>query len=278
MARTAATWKQMAASKGGKTTQRASKVSSGQVSRAMKAYVNRRIDAAADTKETNYDSGVHSLRFANAATFSANGVFALTPYTSQITISQGTGEGDRVGDSVRVKSAKLRMVLYPNVYDATSNNLPKPQDVQVFIFGMKPQYDSYNNAVSSATTNMLQNGNSSAGLTSIMSDLLSDVNSDIVTLYSRKIYKVGTATDTGTGNQIAYQYFANNDYKYNHIIEMDLTKFYPKKLIWNDTATLTTTRGVYMVVCPVPADGTAPVSSQFTCSCEWQMNLKYKDA
>lgn len=245
-------------------------VSKKDVTNIVKKTINR----AAEKKQTDYEPGVNSMFNATNASYT---IHPLTPYTGQMVIAQGTGQGQRIGNKIRVNKALLRLVMYPRTYNATTNNAPIPQNIIVFIFGMKPNLDTFSDANSIILNSFFQNGNGSYGITSSILDQVSQVNSDQVTLFYKKSYKLGVAAYTGSGNQAAQQFYNNNDYKYSIVKTLDITKHYPKILAYNDTDTVATSRGVYMAVVPYNADGSIPIASQIMANYEFQLTMTYTD-
>lgn len=244
------------------------------VKKMVKAEVHRNIE----DKVINYDDGISALWPVASASFANNNIFALTPQTSHMTVLQGVGQPNRIGNRVKTRRAILKYIIYPSPYDVTSNPNPTPIDVQVFIFSLKPNVDTYANAQSIATNSFFQSGSSSTGFASTVIDLLQDVNQDQVTIHYRKIHKVGFALNAGSGAIAAYQNWANNDYKYNAIKKVDITKFYTKNLEFNDTTTTTTSRGLYMIVSYAPAYGGVPTTTSSLAFLEWQMDYYFEDA
>lgn len=86
-------------------------------------------------------------------------------------------------------------------------------------------------------------------------DTIADVNTDLFTVHTKRFHKVGCAVDNGTGGNAVYQYFANNDYKYNVKGSIDITKYLPKTFVFNDNSSVPNNKCVFAVMESVSANG-----------------------
>lgn len=251
------------------------------VTPSVKKYVKKSLDNRIENKKTNIDSGEEALYNANNASFYP---IVLTPSPSgtlNYNITQGTTQSTRIGNKVNIKKALVKLVIYPTIYDAGTHNLPMPNYVMVYIFGMKPQYDTFaqvTSAINPVNGTFFQDGNASKGFQSLLTDLLSDVNTDVVTPFYKRVVKIGPSSFTGSGNQINEQYYNNNDFKYSSLMKIDITKHFPKVLLWNDSSTTVASRGMYMVLVPCHADGSTSINTQVELTYEAQIDLEYEDA
>lgn len=89
------------------------------------------ISRMAENKNANFRGSINL--YAYGATNWANTITPCTPDTLYLTIQQGVGQGDRVGNSVRVKSLKMTGVLRTALYNVTANPIPLPCYVK-FLF------------------------------------------------------------------------------------------------------------------------------------------------
>ena len=69
-----------------------------------------------------------------------------------------------------------------------------------------------------------------------LADMVLDLNRDRYQIYHDEKFKVGTSNFQGTGNIAGFQFFANNDFKYNCEFYVDCTKFLPKTITYNDAS------------------------------------------
>jgi hypothetical protein len=90
-------------------------------------------------------------------------------------------------------------------------------------------------------------------------------------------FKVGFSAFNNAGVDPAYQHFANNDYKLNHTRRLNMTKYMPKVLKFNDTTNQPTNAGLYVWAWSVPCNGFGqgaliPVQLDYT------IHMEYEDA
>nr|WAE42446.1 MAG: capsid protein [Cressdnaviricota sp.] len=234
---------------------------------AVKKYVKKTIHSNIENKVTKLSSAT------NIVTSYANNTALLTlsmiPYGN---IAQGAGAGDRIGNTIKTRRCMFNFVLRPNGYNGTNNALPTPQDVLIFfgkVKNSKPQQP-----ISSDYAKIWQNGDSYQGFQSNTLDLIQDVNKDWFTVYKVYKFKVGVSSYNGTGSQAGNQYYNNNDYKYNVIKRLNITKMCPKTIKFNDTISQPTNDGLWMWATCVNADGsinsTAPMLMDYTISYVWE--------
>lgn len=225
------------------------------------------VKRAAEHKQIAYNAQV------NIAT-PAGGVFYqldLSPNNSNLTIPQGTGQGNRVGNKVRVVKATLKYILQPYPYDAILNSVPQPQDVRMIISSTKGQTQN-----APPLASFMQYGNTSQTAAGYSVDMLTPVNRDTQTVYKDWRHKVGaSAVPTVAGTNATY-FSYNNDYKLNVMKTVDLTKFYPKNIDYNDTTVLPTDRGVFLNVLTDDWDGTTSAST-YSLKMTYMINVIYED-
>lgn len=256
------------------------------VSKSVVKYVKRSIASVNEPKR--YTAEASATLFTSAATqaqFCSGNMVQFTPTTQgasySYTITQGTGQGQRIGNSIKLKKVWFRFVMYPQQYNAVSNPTPQPQDVRLVIFSMKPAVAtgvvSKENAWTVLTNTFFANGNASNGMLGNLYDMVSYPNTDVVTVYFDKVMKLGMATVQGNTGGSATNYFPNNDYLLNQQVKIDITKFLPSKIVFNDNND-STTRQVFAAFLPVNSDGTGPVSTRNPASYFWGIDLQYIDA
>jgi len=246
------------------------------VTQAIKAYVKRTIHTNQENKIAfiAFDS-LPLYNYAFAGSLYQSCTAPLTPYTSYLSITQGTGVSNRIGNQISVRRAYLKILLVSAPVDATNNITPTPQIINLFIYGTKPSYDSLSVIQNASLNSFFDSGNSYIGITSDLSDNMYDLNKDIIIPHMRKQYKLGSSTYFTPTNQ---QAFYNNDHKLNYIIKIDVTKWYPKKIIWNDTATTPTTRNLYFTLESCNSTGTAAPAQNIPVFYSWSMELQYEDS
>lgn len=236
----------------------------------IKRMVNRMIHKNIENKIEQFSSqnNIISSYAYNTSLF----VLSCIPYNQ---ILQGLGQGDRIGNTIRPRSVYFNYVLHPIPYAAVGNPSPVPQDVMIF-FG-KVKNSRAQQPISTDFAKLWQAGDSSRGPFSTTLDMIQDVNKDWFTVYKIMRHKVGTANTQGTGGSATAQYYANNDYKFNVVRRLNITKYVPKVIKFNDTTAQNTNDGLWMWAMCVNADGTT--NSTYTpLYMDVTLNFSYEDA
>jgi len=236
------------------------------IKRLVKSMIHKQLENKVEQVTLNYNF-VSSYAY-NTSLF----CMSMIPYTQ---ITQGLGQGDRIGNTIRPRSVYFNYVLYPTPYSAVLNPQPTPQDVMIF-FG-KVKNSRAQQPIASDFAKLWQSGDTSRSPFSTTLDMLQDVNKDWFTVYKIMRHKVGTGNYNGTGTQAAYQHFTNNDYKYNVVRRLNITKYVPKVIKFNDTTAQNTNDGLWMWAMSVNANGTVN-SSSAPLYMDVTLNFSYEDA
>lgn len=215
----------------------------------VKSLIKKALSRAEETKvacwtnELTYTSSTGNtlVQFPIAPTSTAN--YGL--------IAQGTGAGDRIGNKIRVKKAIFKGVVYPYPYDATNNTAPRPHDVRMIIAKNK-----YQPQVAPPLTSQYETGDSYNAAIGQLQDIVQTLNRDTWKVYDDRVYKIGNASDNGTGAAITQQYYNNNDYKLNQMFSIDITHMLPSTIEWNTTVGLPVSPGLFCTMVPAACDGT----------------------
>lgn len=189
-----------------------------------------------------------ALPFYNNAAFAiGNGCWIISPSPSSQAIAQGTGQGDRISNSIRIKKSTINMYLWQMGYDATYNPTPQPVNVIMIIYKIKGQ----GNTASASLSGLFQNGNTQSSPSNQLLDLCLPFNKDLYTVYYKKVIKVGFASNAGTGIDNAEQRFDSNDYMSCPHVKVDITKYLDTVYKYNDASTTPTNDFVYLAMWPV---------------------------
>lgn len=225
------------------------------------------------------------------------GLFPLTPYTasgapidSTISIVHGTSQRARIGNVIRTKRAVLKGVIQPYPQDATLNPNPRPLEICMWIFKLKGYAstgalgDTLGGAEHVLENHFLQNATASGtseGLTGELMDIVRPVNQDVVQLLYKRVFKVGYS-EIGTSSQATIaqnQRYMNNDFKYNQKFSINVTKYLPKIIKYNDNDDTPNIKNTYCMIAPYNADGTTSTNSnQLPATCHWSLEYTYEDA
>lgn len=247
----------------------------------VKDYVNKAIHANLENKDYTTEISKTMCNISNATNFQNGNMFQLTPsgatnYLYQIPL--GTGQGTRVGNQITVQKAYIRFVIYPTLYNAISNPTPKPQDMTMYIFSVRRGVagNSVSDAWNIFSTSFFANGNSYNGALGNLYDTVSIENKDVVRLLKKKTFKLSASNaqlQSGVSGALS-----NNDYKLNIIKRVNITKYLPKKITFNDADANSTSRQIFCVFNPVNCDGTGTASTTFVSAIFFGLDLVYEDA
>jgi len=243
------------------------------VSSAVKSYVAKAIAVNVENKTCNAN---YAGAFGNAVANPSLYAYPMTPYTSYMTIGQGVQQNQRIGNSVKVKKAILRYILRPMPYNVDSNPFPAP--VQVELYLGRTKLCGGDLPTSGDMVTLFQNGNTSFAPVGNLNDLISETNKDYWHIAKRWSHKVGTADSYGTGSVASTQYFANNDFKLNIVRRMDITKYYPKTLKFNDSTNQVQGNGLFLFYQCLNAGGGTNASTVLPCHITFWIDVRYEDA
>lgn len=248
------------------------------VTTAVKRYVKRAIHSNIENKLLNWNYNGALLPY-NAPTSSwlAYNVHALYPNSTTLSCTQGTGQSNRIGNSIKIQKGMLKFVISPKIYNATTNPFPQPYDIRVMIGYVKnspvtgPSFTDF--------SELFQSGNTFNGPTTTLSDMIQQVNSNSFGILYDKVIKVGSASSTGTGGVAGWQYMANNDYKFNVVRKINITKYLTKTYQFNDTNNNPKSgRALFVWYLPSQAIGESAVSTYQPLNIYTSVDLQYEDA
>lgn len=244
------------------------------VSSAVKKYINRTIHANIENKEVQVQVGDS---FGNVANDPTLNVRPLTPYPGYIQISQNVGQNGRTGNECKVRKVILKYVLYMNKYNPETNNTLAPLEIQLFLGYVKNSSGLL--PIASDFNNLYQYNNTVNPIFGDLTDLTQKINTDYWTIKKYWRHKLGYSTlvDSSVANTAAAN-FANNDFKLNIVRTMDITKFYPKTLKFNDVSDTLQGTGLFFFFQAVSADGNTLAGSQIPASILYQVDVSYEDA
>lgn len=205
-----------------------------------------------------------------------NNIFDVSDIYSGI--SQGTGEGNRIGNVIRPRKMSFSFLLLPN--QATQNS---PINVRMWILTFK--FDP-NNAVAADIWGSMQNWNASGGLNrsffddgsttsgmdGTLTDLMKPVNTDAWTVHKCKTYKVGHSSTPVASASVS----GNNDYKLNVRKTVNLLPYIPKRITYNDANTNSLNKKVFIVFECLKADGLGNDVTSKMCDIFYNYHFKYE--
>lgn len=246
----------------------------------VQAVVSRNIEnksiQAEQTMDCRYPAANPTLQW--------NGLFPLTPYPSTgapagstLTIVQGYESNQRVGNTIRTKYATLKGIIFPFPISESLNPDPKPLEVVMWIFKMKrsdPLGGQYLAAAEdTCQTAMFQAGNSVEGITGELLDVMRVTNQDRIQLLHKRVFKVGFSQ----GADLTTEH-PNNDFKLNQKFSINITKYLPKVIKFDDGDDDPSIKHTYCLVQGYCADNSIQSNERYNMRVTWQLDYVYEDA
>lgn len=239
---------------------------------ATKTFVERAIARSEEVKRSQYYA--ENVNVAAYGTTSGGLTLPVSPLGGVLTIAQGTSQGQRIGNRIKVQKAHLRMDFSPNNYNATSNAVPVPQLVLVWLY-----YDASNvTAVSSPDSTFLQDGGSTKALVGKAIDMISPVNTDRWKVFKKFVLKIGFASNSGTGAAANSAYYANNGFVVADTLDIDCTSMLPKYIQFNDNSTTPTSRNLLMYAESVNFNGSVQSAASLPLAAQVVLDFHFTDA
>jgi len=239
----------------------------------VKKYVNNMVNRHIENKCVQIQ---FSLAFGNVLEDPSLGAFPMCPLSSYWTINQGVGQGARVGNVIKPVKVHLNYVLRPMSYDVATNPNCVPTDIQLFLGYVKntPSFIP----IPGDFSYLFQNGSSSSGPVGNLRDQIAVINKDYWVIKKRWNHKIGFSQNNGTGAVIASQYFNNNDYKMSVTKRLDITKYIPKTIHFNDAVATTNNRNLFFFFQAVGANGGTFPATVLSSHIDYWIDFEYQDA
>lgn len=239
---------------------------------ATKAFVKRIIDSRIEDKTQSFDDVVNFAGYFANTDLSAR---YIGPDTSSYIIAQGSGQGDRVGNVIRVKKCILKYYLVPIPQDPSFNPVPQPQLVRVWVGNIRSNLAQKPDNVTIAE--LYQGGNNSFPPNETVDDMMAPVNADKFIEKYTCVHKVGHAIYTDPNSTLKpFSYYANNDYSESTFGMVDCTKFFKSRLYFNDSNQQTDSN-LFMWMEAVNSDNTQYLNGP-TVKMVYNIEFIYEDA
>lgn len=171
-------------------------------------------------------------------------------------ISQGTDDGKRIGNKIKLVKGTLKGFVNIRPYDVTLNPNPLPVWVKIWLC----RYTSFNtNALSatSSSTDFFQVSSGNVGFQGSMLDMVLPMNPDNWTMLDSRTFKLGVTNSLATGPTSTAGYLDNSDMAQQFMF--DLTP-HASTLIFNDTSITPLNNNLFVAFQVVRADGTPSFS------------------
>lgn len=236
--------------------------------RAVTSVINRK----AETKVVNYfveDKPLYNVLSADWDT----SVINLLPQTSGssttcYTVSQNELQGGRTGNQILPHRLKLSGVIRCNSqFDSVQNYNACPLRVTMWLVKLRKHLtDGVSDLDTIVQNTFFENGSTSIGMVGSNLDIIREVNKSQIDVLYKRTFKVGmgnyvSAFTTNSANNNNQQY-NNNDFSMSQMFKINLTKYLPKKLIFNDgTDTPSSARKLWLMFTVARADSNIPLTS-----------------
>lgn len=246
--------------------------------KSVAKVAKRVINQMAENKVVTYSfSSTPACLQATTSSLAGN-YFVVSPSTTAYyTITQGTGNNNRVGNSVSTKSLLVNLVMCPQSYNSVTNNLMTPCEILVYFYKVK----GYTNAFQSATDiqNFYENGSTTTGPLGYLMDINAKMNKDGYNYLTHRRYKLGRSIVGSTANMTAanYNQATNNDFKWNIVDKINLTKYCPKALQWSDSTVSPSQPYIHMLIQVLAADGSIFPIDQLPVKCYGKVEYQFQD-
>ena len=239
------------------------------VSRTVKKYVKRTIHANVPLKrDWNNGSGILN----NALGLIATPVqFPILPE-----MTQGTGEGERIGDRIKVRQSHLVINVWARAYNSSTNSLCKEQYVKIWIVKAKQLTQGATTIPNADIARWFQLGSTATGFSNDLTDTSRDVNTNLFTVKYQKVCKIGFASASSGGAAPPLSTTApNNDFKLHHQFKINCGKYMKKMLTFQDNTTPCSNDNLYVVMQTVAYDNTIVTSAP--CEYVWEQHTTFED-
>lgn len=149
-------------------------------------------------------------------------------------IPQGTAEGQRIGNKIRIRKFLYDATLSVPLTEEYVNQ--GPYYVKMWVLSSKFNRENssvnevYNSMCASLDNSFFDNGSSSQGMSGALIDHLMPVNLDRWNVHKTRTFKVGNSEAIEIGT-----YRGNNDFKTLVRLKINLAKYMPKLLHYNDS-------------------------------------------
>lgn len=241
-----------------------------------------RMKETQDSNNNVYITPVGAIGGTRWATTGTGVILSVTPNSAGnngIQITQGTGEGNRQGNTIRTVSARIRFTAVPSDYNATTNPTPKPFYLCWMVISAKRGAPfNQQTDVQAISADLYDNGSSAVAASRNTFDFMRPINNDKYTVHKAGRRKIFWDNYNGTGNETLNGGLgANNDFSAAAMVKLDLTKYCPKRIRYVDNATNPTSKPVWICFYTVWADGSAMDVAHEPCTLNILQDFRFKD-
>lgn len=243
----------------------------------VKSVLNKQME----TKETSFSFGLTAF---NSGVNAAGDVIRLLP-----SITQGSGEANRIGDQIRGERLNIKGHFVINVHPtlSTTSSLPTaiPPNcrllIRAFICSVK-RYQNYDDAVSNVATwsaQFLKNGNNSQALDGSVESSYLPVNRDVITVHKeiKKYISIPMLTSTSSVSTPANWIIAQSSDPRTSVKFFNASISLKKLMKYDDATNVPQNCAPFMVISYSHLDGTGPDVVTTAINATFVSTFKYKD-
>lgn len=252
----------------------------------VKKVVNRVLSRVEETKCQTWTWQLNPLILQNGTATMTNNYVVLNPSNASsggYDITRGTGSGQMIGDKIRLKSGTLRYTMSLNLFNATTNQVPQPYYVRIYLYKCKrtPMNDPQTTNIcgNGINANFFDIGTSDIGFTGSLTDLNQRVNNDAYVYLAHRTFKIGYNTPAiqSVSNSTPNYPFSTNDFKFSVFGSWNVTRYLPK-LMNRDDGGIWQNPYVICLFQLVAASGYAIAATQQPINMQVDMDLRYTDS
>lgn len=191
------------------------------------------------------------------------------------TIPQGTADGQRLGDKIRVKSMNVRGYVNLDSSKADDATFKKnPMYVKMFI-GRRCDTLLDPNTITGGFSRFLASGPVSSAPQNLPSDMYRYVNKELYQIMATRVFKIGSSAPSNVPNDSAQW---NNDFKFSKNFSVSLSK-HINTVKYTDGGIIPTNTAFYMwfLVCFANGSTPDPLTNNTPLECHYDVNLTYYD-
>jgi len=213
------------------------------LTKSVKTMVERMITAKDEHKVAASSSANNAIIVYNSITQSLYQYDCRQAFQA---ISQGAGEGNRIGNSINVTSNIVSGFIQIAGATITSN-------IYIRMVLLRTKADIL--PVNGTLNNLFNFGNNVLPPVGTLMDMIRNINKDYYTVYASRKVLLGSS-DAVTS------VLAMNNTMGNCFFKFDLTKHFGGKITWNDANNTPTNKAAYLIFIPCNADGTVVTTLQ----------------
>lgn len=247
------------------------------LSQPMKVAIRRELRREVEVKSKQTYYGANGLYGPAAATFNSVNNVVVCPSSTVCDINQGTGEGARIGNQIRTRKLVYRGILCAKPYSGSTNPTPKPVEVRMVFYR---QRNDPAVLPPSPSTDFFQFNNTTNPIPDSLQNQIQVVNTDKYQVFMQRVYKVGwalNATTDAPSSSVPVNAQPNNDFSINCKFAIDLTKYLPKVIRYNDNNAEPTSAGLFCLFILAYADGTAIGNAAIPVELSSTLDFQYED-